>query len=266
MRVLSFAAVGAGPLLVLLHGTNTTRRLWAPVVPALSAERRVVLVDLPGHGASAPTSHTPSDYAREVAELLDHLDAERAAIAGLSIGGWVALELAKRGRASGALALVPAGLWAHRSPLVTDLGMRVNWRLARLGGRPGAAAMRSPRFRRVALRSLCAHPERVAARDAVAVAEDARASRHCPEHFRQTRGLRFTGGTATPPEVPVHVVWGDRDRVARARTSQHIDQLPSHARVETWPGCGHMLVWDAPERVVAAALAVPTTSKPPAPV
>ena len=57
----------------------------------------------------------------------------------------------------------------------------------------------------------------------------------------------------------MHVVWGEQDRVARARTSRHGDQLPPHARIETWLGCGHVSVWDAPERVVAAAVALPTS-------
>jgi pimeloyl-ACP methyl ester carboxylesterase len=56
----------------------------------------------------------------------------------------------------------------------------------------------------------------------------------------------------------VRVVWGDRDRIARARASRHADELPAHAAVETWVGCGHMVMWDAPQRVVRAALSLPT--------
>ena len=255
--MLSFTRTGDGPPLVLLHATNTTRRLWAPVLPALCAQRDVIAVDLPGHGASPPSSHTPPAYALEVAALLDELGLPAAAFAGLSVGAWTALELARLGRATGVLALSPAGLWARRSPLLTDLGLQLNWRLGQLGGRHGVRAMRSALVRRVGLRSISAHPERVPADVAVATAEDVLASRHFPEHFRRTRVLRFTGGDAIPTDVPVHVVWGEGDPVARARTSRRTDELPPHARVETWPGCGHVLVWDAPERVVAAALVLP---------
>jgi pimeloyl-ACP methyl ester carboxylesterase len=84
------------------------------------------------------------------------------------------------------------------------------------------------------------------------------ASKHFPEHFRRTRQLRFLNGQSIAHEVPVRVVWGDRDQIARARTSRYPDQLPEHAIVETWKDCGHMLTWDAEQRVVDAALALPT--------
>jgi len=255
--MLAFDRRGEGPPLVLLHGTKETRRMWEPVVPRLAEQRSVIAVDLPAHGASPPTALTPGGFATEVVALLDDLGLAAAPVAGLSIGGWTALEVARLGRASGVLALVPAGLWARRSPLVTDLGLVVSWRLGQLGGERGVRTMRSPLVRRFALWSISAHPERVPADVAVATARDAVASRHFPEHFRRTRVLRFTGGAEIPPSVPVTVVWGERDRVARARTSRHADQLPAHARVQTWPDCGHMLVWDAPDRVIAAALALP---------
>ena len=69
-------------------------------------------------------------------------------------------------------------------------------------------------------------------------------------------------GQQIPSDVPVSVVWGDRDRIARARTSRFTDQLPHRAIVETWPGCGHMLMWDAPGQVVDAALALSAIGVP----
>jgi pimeloyl-ACP methyl ester carboxylesterase len=52
--------------------------------------------------------------------------------------------------------------------------------------------------------------------------------------------------------VPVKVIWGERDRIALAGKSRNLDQLPPQTEVETWPGCGHMLMWDAPERLLEA--------------
>jgi pimeloyl-ACP methyl ester carboxylesterase len=199
----------------------------------------------------------PPGFAREVIGLLDALGWAAPAVVGHSAGGWSALELAKLGRASGVLALAPAGLWARRSPWTTDLGLQLNWRVGRLLGPLGEAPLRTAVGRRLALRSIAAHPERVPADVAVATARTARASRHFPEHFRQTRVLRFAGGAAIAPRVPVKVVWGDRDHVARARTSRHADQLPEHATVETWPDCGHMVMWDRRGDVLREALALP---------
>ena len=243
---------------MLLHGTNSSRSIWKPLLPHLSNQREVFSVDLPAHGQSPPSSFTPPDWAREVAALLDDLGLKHVAVVGHSCGGWTALELAKLGRARQSLALTPAGLWRKHSPPITD---------AILVGQ--LAARSDPR--RMGHHQAIAYPHgapdvaatdiratsKVPAEDAVAMVTTVLASKHFPEHFRQTRRLRFVDGQQIPSDIPLHVVWGDKDRIARARTSRHTDQLPEHTTVETWPDCGHMLMWDAPQRVIDAALALP---------
>jgi pimeloyl-ACP methyl ester carboxylesterase len=253
--MLGFDREGSGPPLMLLHGTNSSRSIWKPLLPHLSNEREVFTVDLPAHGQSPPSSFTPPAWATEVAALLDHLGLERVAVVGHSAGGWTALELAKLGRATGVLALTPAGLWRKHSPPITDATLVVNWWLGQiLGERAVTTPLRTKMGRRMSLRQISAAPADVPAEDATAMVKTVLASKHFPEHFRQTRRLRFLDGQQIPPDIPVHVVWGSKDRIARARTSHHTDQLPEHATVETWPDCGHMLMWDAPQRVLHAAL------------
>ncbi len=75
-----------------------------------------------------------------------------------------------------------------------------------------------------------------------------------PRHFRETRVLRFCGGQQV--DAPLKIVWGGRDRIALARKSRNLDQLPQQTAVETWPDCGHMLMWDAPDRVLEAVRAI----------
>jgi pimeloyl-ACP methyl ester carboxylesterase len=255
--MLAFDRQGAGSPLLLLHGTNSSRSIWKPLLPALSAEREVISVDLPAHGDSEPTSFTPPEWAREVAALLDQLGLERVAVVGHSSGGWTALELAKLGRAGGVLALAPAGLWSRHSPPITDAILFVNWHLGQiLGASIITRPIRTKTGRRLFMRQISARPADVPAEEALAMVETVFLSKHFPQHFKQTRRLRFLDGQRIPTDVPIHVVWGDRDQIARARTSQHIDQFPAHATVETWPDCGHMLMWDAPQRVVEAALGV----------
>jgi pimeloyl-ACP methyl ester carboxylesterase len=257
--MLAFDHTGSGPPLMLLHGTNSSRSIWKPLLAQLSAEREVFSVDLPAHGESQPSSFAPPDWAEEVASLLDDLGLEKVAVVGHSSGGWTALELAKLGRASGALALTPAGLWRKHSPPITDAILAVNWHLGRILGEGAIRPLRTKPGRRLALRQISARPAEVPAEDAVAMVRTVLASDHFPEHFRQTRRLRFLDGQQIPGDVPVRVIWGDRDRIARARTSRHIDQLPEHVVVETWRDCGHMLMWDAPQRVLATALALPAS-------
>ncbi|HEY6106952.1 MAG TPA: alpha/beta fold hydrolase, partial [Anaeromyxobacteraceae bacterium] len=83
-----------GPPLVLVHGAGGTNRHWPEEVRALPG-RRVIALDLPGHGGSpGPAPDSVAGLARSVLGLLDALALERAAIAGHSMGGAVALTLA----------------------------------------------------------------------------------------------------------------------------------------------------------------------------
>lgn len=211
----------------------------------------MLAVDLPGHGASPSTSYTPPEWGEEVAGFLDEQGLERVAVVGHSSGGWTALELAKLGRAESVLALAPAGLWRRNSPLRTDITLNVNWRLGRLLGPPALRALRSPLLRSVSLRGISAKPRDVPADVAIANAQAAMATDSFPRHFSETRRLRFLDGQDIA--VPVKVIWGDKDHIALARKSRSVEELPSHAEVETWSDCGHMLMWDAPDRVVASA-------------
>jgi pimeloyl-ACP methyl ester carboxylesterase len=97
---LHYEVNGAGPPLLLIHGTGSSLRVWDPVVYLLAAHRTVIAVDLPGFGFSPTRTSgpppTPAGYARVLAELLRELGYDRAHVAGNSVGGWTALEAAKR--------------------------------------------------------------------------------------------------------------------------------------------------------------------------
>jgi pimeloyl-ACP methyl ester carboxylesterase len=253
--MLAVDRTGDGPPLLLLHGTTSSRRIWEPLVPVLAEKATVFALDLPGHGESPPTSFTPPAWASEVADFLDQHEIERAAIVGHSAGGWTALELAKLGRAEGVLALAPAGLWRKHSPVKTDLALNANWRLGRLLGPGAASALRSPMVRSVSLRAISAQPRRIPADVAIENARAAIAMDSFPRHFAETRRLRFEDGVAIG--CPVKVIWGARDRIALPRKSRNLDQLPTHATAETWAECGHMLMWDAPERLLESIRTMP---------
>lgn len=252
--MVAFDHVGSGEPLLLLHGTTSSRLVWRPLLDELARHKAVFAVDLPGHGDSPPTSHTPPAWARELAAFLDSQRLERVAVVGHSAGGWTALELAKLGRTTSVLALAPAGLWRKRSPLFTDLALNANWRLGRALGPRATGALRSPAVRSLALRSITAKPRQVPAHGAIENARVALATPTFPEHFAQTRRLRFEGGASI--ETPIAVVWGGKDRIALQHKSRNVDELPHHAQIDTWADCGHMLMWDAPERVSQRILEV----------
>ncbi|MFI5080604.1 MAG: alpha/beta fold hydrolase [Streptosporangiales bacterium] len=119
---------GAGAPLVLLHGIGSSRRAWDPVIPALAERFDVIAVDLPGFGDSEPlppeVESRPAALAAAVAGLLDDLGITTPHVAGNSLGGWVALELAGIRPAASLTLLSPAGLWRGSVPLYQRASLR----------------------------------------------------------------------------------------------------------------------------------------------
>ncbi|NNC13169.1 alpha/beta fold hydrolase [Planctomonas sp. JC2975] len=85
------------PALVLIHGTASDVHVWDPIVPSLTAEFRVIRVDLLGHGRSTPSTdgYGILAQARRIGEALDRLDAGRVSVVAHSMGCLVATALAE---------------------------------------------------------------------------------------------------------------------------------------------------------------------------
>jgi len=91
MTGLHVETVGVGPPLVLLHGWAMHGGLFAPILPALAQRYRVTVVDLPGHGHSAPVMpYTLDAVVAAIAAQFNELD-EPVAILGWSFGGAIAM-------------------------------------------------------------------------------------------------------------------------------------------------------------------------------
>jgi pimeloyl-ACP methyl ester carboxylesterase len=110
---------GTGEPLVLVHGIGHTWRGWKPMLPLLEPRFDVLAVDLPGFGHSPPLP--PDGVAPTVEALADAVESEldaagfdTAHLAGNSLGGWIALELARRRRARTVTAISPFGLGLPR--------------------------------------------------------------------------------------------------------------------------------------------------------
>lgn len=246
---------GTGTPLLLIHGTPSSRREWLAAIEPLSEHRRVIAIDLPGFGESPPLDGAvlPADWVAPIRATLAALGIDRCAVVGSSMGGWTALELAKADCATAALALSPAGLWAKRSPLVVNAQLRIGRAVGKLTPTPVTKwVLNRPVGRKLALRSLTVDGSRIPFEWADALIEGSFAATGWPEHYHAAKRTRFTGGSDIA--APVRVIWGDRDPVAPAAKSRHTGELPAHTVVETWPNCAHSLLWDARERVIAAAL------------
>jgi pimeloyl-ACP methyl ester carboxylesterase len=257
---------GTGPPLVLLHGIGMARQAWDPVVATLAERFELIAPDLPGFGESDPVpagvEPTPRALAGVVADLLDELGIDAPHVAGNSLGGWVALELAALRPVASLTLLSPAGLWRHRTPRYNLASLRttrwlarhatatlcrlVTYRLGRtlvLGQSHGRPAQISPHDARTAIRAMGTCPGFEATLAATA-------NRH------YVAGARI--------EAPVTVAFGSRDRILRGR-SRYVDELSPGTRLASLPGCGHVPMGDDPAAVTAlitatAAHPVPTRS------
>lgn len=89
---------GEGRPLVLLHGGLGSAEMFAPILPTFAEHRRVIAVDLQGHGRTADIDR-PLDIrliADDIAALIEHLGLDRPDVVGYSFGGGVALQTAVR--------------------------------------------------------------------------------------------------------------------------------------------------------------------------
>lgn len=249
---------GEGRPIVLLHGIGSAAAAWEPVAERLASERRVLAYDLPGFASSPPLPEhvTPAPLALGEAVMAD---LGRRGIegpidmAGNSLGGRIALELAKRGDARSVTALSPGGLWRDEMPRLPRLLLRSNRLLARRLPGPSKLVMRSGLGRTLALGTLMsARGSRVPYEVAVrAVTDIARAGAF--DEVLDASGEPFRGGGAIT--VPVTIAWGDKDRLLTARSgSQYRGELPPHARWHVLRGAGHVPMFDQPDEIARLIL------------
>jgi pimeloyl-ACP methyl ester carboxylesterase len=106
---------GTGTPLVCLHGFTGTWRTWELVLPVLERHHDVLAPTLIGHAGGPPLDGEFADgvIADAVERAMDDAGFATAHIVGNSLGGYVALQLAARGRADTVVALAPAGGWAR---------------------------------------------------------------------------------------------------------------------------------------------------------
>ena len=252
---LSHHRAGAGEPLVLIHGIGSFWPVWEPVLPALEAARDVVGLDLPGFGGSAPLDEEPhpAALAGAVERFLDGLGLDRVHVAGNSLGGWIALELARRGRTLSACALSPAGFWSARERAFAVASLRA--------GRAAAASLSeaqlhriygSDRLRALALGQFAAHPDRMPADAGIAAARNLATSPGWEATLEAMGRRHFVG--ARDVRGPVTIAWAQKDRLLLPRQALRARQALPAARHVTLFGCGHVPTWDDPGLVARTIL------------
>jgi pimeloyl-ACP methyl ester carboxylesterase len=168
-------------------------------------------------------------------------------VAGNSLGGWVALELAAIREVASLTLLSPAGLWRGRTPLYNRISLRgTRWLAHHLTG----LACRLARYRLgriLVLGQTHGRPARIGAdyaRTAV------REMGTCPGFDATMKATEPRCYRAGPPiDAPVTIAFGSRDRILRPRESRHLDELPATKKIINLEKCGHVPMADDPGAV-----------------
>jgi pimeloyl-ACP methyl ester carboxylesterase len=248
--------------LLLVHGFTDTAGTWRNLIPLLEPHHDVLAPTSTGHCGGPPL---PADMTNPVMAIADGLEAaldeagyDKAHIVGNSLGGWLAFELASRGRALSVVAISPALGWeSEKAPLHT----RVQFQLAHRAGprvMPYAKSLVTrPGIRKLMFRDVIAHPERISPATAYDLVDGSSECSIFDAFFDYASQGDYRGKWPNDLGVPVRIAWGTRDRTIPFKTCSgwFRTALPDAEWVEL-PDCGHLAQHDDPELVARTILEV----------
>ena len=258
-RPVTYAQAGAGPVLLLVHGMGGGYENWREVIGPLARNYTVVAPDLPGHGASAPSSGDYSVGALAVGlrDLLLALGHEHATLVGHSLGGGIAMQLAYQfPELAERLVLVSSGGLGPEVSLVlraaalpgSELWITASaWTASWLGPAVGRG-LAAVRFR--------PSPATVdVARGYASLADSGRRA----AFLATLRSVINVGGQRIDASdrlyltagMPTLIVWGQRDSIIPVSHGERAHAAIIGSRLEIFDGVGHIPHLEAPERFVA---------------
>lgn len=247
-----------------LHGFTDTWRTWELVAGALERRHDVLAPTLAGHagGPDLPAVPAVDSLADGVALCMDRAGIDTAHIVGNSLGGYVALQLAERGRARSVVAFAPAGGWPPGDPALTELlGRFAETQEEMRAAAPNAAALLStPEGRRRATRSITVDYEHIPVE---LIAHLMLGVASCRGTLPLIEVALRTGYDLDPERItcPVRIVWGTADVLLPwpdAATRFRDEWLP-HADWVVLDGVGHCPQLDDP--LAAAELVLGFTAR-----
>jgi pimeloyl-ACP methyl ester carboxylesterase len=246
---------GEGEPLVLIHGFTATWRCWLPLLAELVPRFEVIAPTLHGHdgGTPVPRNGEPFGVSRATdlfEERLDELGIGTAHLVGNSMGGALALELAKRGRARSVVGISPAGGLRPGDEATAQQVIKVFTRMQvttrkSLGLLP--KVMARPGLRRLALRDVMTRGHQVPADEAITLARSSVRCDIVEDVYAVLRNGEAPVRELDKIDVPVLITWGDKDRILPMKT--HAPRLREEIRgldFRVTPGVGHTPMWDDP--------------------
>ena len=234
---------GEGPPLFLIHGLSASHGIWDHVIDEFADRYRVIAPDLPGHGESAKPDapYTIDFYAGILRSLARELDVHEAVVAGCSLGGKIALELACW-YPSFVRALVLAAPAAEYARGLRPFGKAIT-------------ALSRPAVMRVALDRTLEQTFYDRARVGHVVRQKLLGDRlSAPDFSDFARAVaRSVGGVLACESQPLHritqpvlAIWGRQDRIVPMYRSTQLARAIPHAQLRVVERCGHIAMLEQP--------------------
>jgi pimeloyl-ACP methyl ester carboxylesterase len=254
----SLYRAGTGEPVVLLHGFTGHWRHWKPVLADLVARYEVIAPALSGHHGGPPYASGAgleklADAGDSLEHHLDELGVGTAHFVGNSMGGSLAIEMAKRGRARSVVALSPGGGWNLDGPepeRIANFFAR-QMKLIRATRKQVPMTMSRPGSRRLAMRDIMRQGQLIPPLDAIDMSFD---TLHCTVVEDVLKSLR--AGLAHVADldqvlVPTLIAWAELDRILPLATcSERFRTEIAHAEFRILPRVGHVPMWDDTRLVV----------------
>jgi pimeloyl-ACP methyl ester carboxylesterase len=249
---------GEGEPVLLLHGFTGHWRHWKPVLADLVARYEVIAPTLSGHngGPAYPSGmglEKVADAGDSLERHLDELGVGTAHFVGNSMGGSLAIELAKRGRACSVVAFSPGGGWELGSPDPERIArfFARQMRMVRVSRKQIPRLMRRPGARKLAMRDIMRHGELIAPADAVDLSLDPLGCTVVSDVLQSLRAGRAHLDGLDQVAAPTLIAWAELDRILPLATcSARLRREIPNAEFQILPRVGHVPMWDDTRLVV----------------
>ena len=245
---LSYRCGGSGPLLILIHGITNSSASWEPVLPLLERDFTVIAPDLLGHGDSAKPrgDYSLGSFASLLRDFMLALGHERATIAGHSLGGGIAMQMAYQfpERVERLVLVSSGGLGRQVTPVLRAvalpgaelmLPLLASKALVNTGARLGSL------IGKLGLRTGKDVAEMAAGLASLQDIETRRAFVHTARSVIDVGGQRVdaTDKLYLAETVPTLIMWGDCDPIIPARHGIRAHELMPGSRLRIFEGAGH---------------------------
>lgn len=247
--------LGTGDPVLLLHGFLLSPHCWEQVARRMSASCEVYAPAFAGHWGGPRVEGSLLDVyalADQIEDQLDELGWRTCHIAGNSLGGWVGLELARRGRARTLTTVAAAGGWASPSVSQIRIGLKFASMIpfVQIGKRLGGFASNNALIQQVAAFLLSKNTGAVARRDLATIIT---AVLHCDAMLPLILGSLRAPGMDDLGELttPVRMLLAEYDRIIpnHVYATRYLRELPESADRILVHGVGHVPMLEAPDRI-----------------